>query len=424
MAKVPNLKPDDLIARDMRDALESRGGITHWSYDSMSRIIADTVSTEISRVNAEDTRAFQSLQLSEASGDDLDYLGQEWASMSRMSAAYSSTRKRDKNLYFYVQNTSYTSAVTGVFGDIDSNVVTIPAGTRIRSTEEDTRDSLIYVLDSDVTLNPGSSIAYAGATALTMGAAMNCAANTLTYHDFSDYEKASYNSLRVSNRYPILNGGDREKDTAYRFRIVSYIPSIVQYNKEKIKLLGLSIPGVEEIRILQGHFGIGSAAVIIFGAESETTPALTKKFQEALMECQGPGLEIIAIPGVKVYFDFDLRVLTTRDLSPSEETSLTRVIKNIIADELVGYAHSTRLPIAKIAAAVANGHPSIAGLISRSDSPSLSPRAGFENVYIRKAWADENMVLGRRRLLKRTYVLNKDETPCLGKVDIRYTSKN
>ena len=425
MARTPTLKSDRQIAEDLREALRNRGGITNWSFDSMGRILGDTLTAELARTNAENRRAFESLQLSTATGADLDYLGLQWAGLQRKLATFAKVNSRHKNLYFYAMNQASGTSIRGTFGDINggSNIV-IPRGTQISSRKvTNSSNSIIYNLDTDITLLASDSIKFVNATAITMGAGMNCADGVLRYHDFGDYTNSGFNSLKCNNRFPVLNGADRESDTAYRFRVAEYIPAIVQNNQSKIRLIGLTIPGVEDIRILNGYFGIGSAAVVVFGIDHEATPALTAKFQELLNQNQGPGLAIVAISGVRVYFDFDLRILVTRQLSLEEENVLKTQCGNMLISELKSFEKTKVIPLGKIAAAVAATHPLIAGLIGRIDSPNSSRKAGFENVYIRKTFAGEIPGVERQRILTSRFSLKDEEITALGEVNMEIVVK-
>lgn len=426
MAKVPNLKGDRQISEEMRAALKERGGITHWSFDSTARILADTLTTEMARTNAEDRRAFESLQLSSAEGEDLDYLAFEWSGMSRKNPTFAYAKENHKNLFFYVQNQAYgAGGATGTFGDINSgNDITIPGGTLISSKKDITSaNAVIYRVDTETTLYADTSVAWVSATAITMGSGMNCADNTLRYHDFNNYTENSFYSLKCNNRFPILTGSNREEDGDLRFRAAQYHTAFVQNNLSKIMLSGISVPGVENVKLLNGYFGIGSAAVVVFGMDNETSPVLTKAFQQTLSSIQGPGLQLISIPGVKVYFDFDVRALVSKEPSMSEASEIKAAIGNMLRAALKEFESINVITISKLAQVVSQAHPLVTGLISRVDSPNNNRKAGFENVYVRKTVADDTPAVDRLRITQNRYILKQEEMVALGDVSIELVTK-
>ena len=426
MAKVPNLKSDRKIAEELRAALKERGGITHWSFDSTARILSDTLTTEMARTNAEDRKAFESLQLSSAEGEDLDYLALEWSGLSRRRPTFAYTKPNHKNLYFYVQNQAYgVGSGSGTFGDINGgNDIVVPAGTIVSSKQDiSSSNAVMYQIDEQLTLYANQSVAWASATAITMGSGMNCADNTLRYHDFTDYDQSQFFSLKCNNRFPILTGSDREGDNDLRFRAAQYHPAFVQNNLNKVMLSGLTIPGVENVKLLNGYFGIGSAGVVVFGMDNETSPALTKAFQQALGAIQGPGLQLIAIPGVKVYFDFDIRVLLSREASMTESSEVRKSIANMLQAALKEFEKVNVITISKLAQVASKAHPLITGLVSRVDSPNDNRKAGFENVYVRKSHADDTPAVDRLRVVQNRYVLKPEEMVSLGDIKIELVTK-
>lgn len=425
MAKLPNLKSDKQIANDLRENLRQRGGITHWSFDSTARIISDTMTSEMARTNAESRRAFESIQISTAEGNDLDFIALEWAGIRRRGAAFSHVKANHKNLYFYAQNQGYGNTSNGTFGSINNgNPITIPRGTVISSSRAvQSSSAIVYETTEDVVLLPDEALKYISAKAVTMGAGMNCSDNSLRYHNFESYESSGFGSLKCNNRYPILSGSDRETDENLRFRVSQFMPAMVQNNSAKLRLSGLSIPGVEQVKILEGYFGIGTAAAVIFGMDHETTPALTRRFQDVLLTSQGVGTQVIAIPGVRVYFDFDIRVTTTRQLAENDKGRLRKTIHKLLLNGLKEYEKTDVIPLSKLAAVVANSSPMISGLVGRVDSPNYNKKSGFENVYIRRTNADEIPTIDRKRIVQNRFELKPEEICALGEVRIEFADR-
>lgn len=407
MAKVPVLKNDRQISNQVKEALRNRAGITHWAHDSMGRIFADTVSSEIHQTNLEDRRAFESIQLSAAKGRDLDALGIEWCDKSRLLATKASCNAKHRNIMFYSNK--------GTFGELNNNqAITIPAGTFIGSRASlSEQNSVTYITVTDTVLPPEGRIAYVGAQAVGLGEGFNVGESVLNFHNFEAYAAFDKGFLKCTNNYPILNGREQETDEEYRFRIASHIPEIVGNNRILIKNSAYTVAGVKEVRILPGFYGIGTAAVVCFGTDGETADPITKEVQKRLDRFQGPGLMLIAINGVKVYFDLELRCLITKDLSEVQKMALERSIKSTILASMKEREFTRTIDLRRVASQVLTTHPSITGLIN-----STSSAPGFERVYIRKEWSNLNPISERKRVVNDKVVLAPEEHVALGTITV------
>jgi len=425
VAKLPNLKSDVKVRGDLRVQLEQNAGITHWGSDSTARIFADVLSRELAANKAEYSRAFEGLQLSSATGADLDQAAFQTSGLVRKAASAARATTQDKNFYFYVQNQPYSDTPTATFGDINGGQdILVPAGTIVMAKKSSNEsDSVSYRVDADVVLPADKAFAYAGVAAMTIGAKMNCSSNSLRFHEFSSYADSGFNALKCNNRHPILSGTDTESDESLRFRATQYIPSIVQSNTAALKLRSLSIPGIEELVIINGYFGIGTVAVVALGLESEVTPGLTRKLQKIARSMNAPGLDIKVIPGVRVYFDFDLRILTQRALSPPEAAVVRTVASNALVLKLKEFEIAQSLDFDGIAAAVKKSHPLIMGIVGRNSNSGSHKNSSFENIYVRKKWANSQGSVERQRIVSNTFTLKEEEIATIGSININITTR-
>ena len=85
--------------------------------------------------------------------------------------------------------------------------------------------------------------------------------------------------------------------------------------------------------------------------------------------------------------------------------------------------HINTITISKVAQIATQAHPLVSGLISRVDSPNDSRKAGFENVYVRKAYAGDAFAVERVRLVQNRYALKDEEIPALGEINIELVDK-
>ena len=407
MAKFPALRSEREINDSLKAGLEDRAGITVWSPDSIGSILSDTLSRELAHTNAEADRSFQAIQVSTAAGSDLDAIGREWSGITRKQATRAGTTYQERNIMFYSTN--------GTFGDINGGVdIVIPAGTEITTSKAVNGVEVFYRTDREYTLPAGETTGYCSAHADEFGAASNVAEGALSRHGFDDYVLSNYDYLKCTNKYPVLNGSEQEEDDTYRFRVLQRIPSLVQSNIANVNLRALEVPGVEEVRIMPGYFGVGTAAVIVFGIDNETSPALVRSVQQNINYLQGPGLSIQAIGGVKVYFDLELRCRVSKAFQSVSRDVLKRTIRLETMEAIKEQEYQRTISFPEIAERVIQNVQMIEGLVSNNTSTR-----GFESVYVKKAWANSGVTgFSRTKLLVSSFDLEADESASIGDVSI------
>jgi len=409
MARVPNLRGDLTALKNLKSQFTERAGVNHWAYDGVTRIISDNIAKEIGVAQALTSDAFNSYQLAKAIGGDLDSLGEEMGGVNRLSPTFARIENSHKNLMFY--------SVSGNFGDANGgNDVTIPAGTIVSSENTSEAIGVKYQILQDYVVPWYEDKYYCSAKALNMGTGSNIGSNVLTNHNFTGYARSNEFLIRSTNRYPVLNGRNTESDESYRYRISQRIPSIVQNNIESIRMSALIIPGVLDLRIIPGYFGIGTVAVFVFGADGESTKALTEAVQNNLMDNQTPGLKVLAMPGIKVRFDFDIRVRTERPFNKIERDAFVRKTKKQLYDKLKSYESSKIIPLGKIAIELTEENTDIISMLSTDVSAP-----NFEAVYVTKYYADSPGYNGdRSKVIQPFFSLEEEEFCGLGNLNIKF----
>ena len=408
MAKLPRLQSDAKLAKSIKTGLTERAGITHWAYDSMGRVLSDAFLKEVGESHAEQRRAFSSIQVGTASGQDLDDLGMQIAGLRRGSATFAKSEYTDLSVYFYVP--------VGTFGDINGGEgIYIPKGTELTSRPDSTgKVDIIYMTTRDYYLSANDKIQYCSVRARTMGSGHNVAENVLQYHNVP-YAQVAFKGLKCNNYYPILSGQDPESDTAFRYRITQKIPSMVQNNLANIRMAGLTIPGVKNVKVIDAYFGVGTAGVIVFGAGRETNSSLTTAMQRKLNSIQGPGSKLIAVAGSKVTFDFDLRLVTVRELNEAERKTLERGLKRSFTNAIKDQEFSGTINLNIVASRIFKENPKIARLIPGPDGIPF-----FEAVYLRRSWSTSAAEVERRKLITSKINISDHEHCSLGTLSIKY----
>ena len=412
MARLPKLKSDATIKEELRVRLETQGGISHWAYDSIGNLVADTVSTEFARTHAQVRDVFKSLQLTHAINRDLDFIAGEWTGnvVQRQSPTTARVSYGERNFFFYTE--------VGTFGTLNGGEdITIPAGTVISTEKKLGKDSIIYRTDKAYTLKKDSNMGYCSLVATTMGRGMNCGKNTLIYHQVS-YKEQQKNLLKCRNRFPVLNGSDGEDDEDLRYRITQAYPSVTQNNLSKIRLLGLGVPGIENLRVIDGYYGIGTVGVIAVGMDNETSTALVDSLQTQLSGIQSIGLKIIASKGMRVRFDFDIRCMTKEELGLAEQNLVEAKIKKELFSIMKDMENTRTFNFKSIGAQLLSACPEVLafkGIPGKLDY--------FQHAYYVKV-GDESMLnlppLDRKEIIKNSFSIAKDEFIDVGIVTISF----
>ena len=409
MARLPKLKSDSDIQKQIKNRLEVQAGINHWGYDSIGSLVANTVSTEFARTHAQVRDVFKSLQLTHAVGTDLDFIAAEWTGniVQRLTAKFARVKAADKNFYFFTS--------VGTFGTLNGGMdIALPSGTVISSSDPGNGTKVVYKTDKSYTLEKDKTVQYCSVVATTMGKAMNCGKNTLTQHKVA-YKESQKNLLKCTNRFPVLNGSDGENDEDLRFRITQAYPSVTQNNFSKIRLLSLGVPGIEDVRVIDGYYGIGSVGVIAIGMDNETSPQLVDALQNQLNAVQSIGLKVIAAPGIKVYFDFDLRIVTGTPISLGEEQIIRNKIRKQLFSIMKDQEFGRTFNFKSIGSLLLQAVPevmSLKGVTGKLDH--------FQHVYYRKNLDTSDLPVERKEIIKNSFSIGKDEFIGLGTVDFHF----
>ena len=411
MASVPSLKNISSVLDEFRNRLEDRAGITNLGSDTAIRSIIDALASQIVDDRYQTRNAFFAGQISTASGRDLDALALTYG-LERLQPTFAEVGLSDRSLMFYAPDGA-------TFGDLNNgNDIVLLASTIVSSDENSSGNARIqYKLLADYALPAASSSKFCSAKALTFGSSQNVGANVLLNHDFTNYSDSLSASLKVTNVFPILNGRELERDEQLRFRVSNHYNSLASSNTTKLQLLGLQVPGVLDVRIVPSYFGIGTCAVIVFAAEHESNQSLVASVQRKINAVQAPGLRVIAIPGIKVQFDFDISILVKQPITDSNKARLRNSIRRSINTYFNELGVEGTLNIEDIRKLVLSDNPEIFGLAGRQVSRDL-----FRAIYIRKSYSTNISTSERETLISNTYSLNADEFARSGSINITFGS--
>lgn len=414
MARIVNLNKESDIEPSISGEIKSRLGDIYGGQDSVINILSEAVAKEIISLRRENEFIFNQNQLSNATGENLERLAFEEYALNRRSPSRARVMASEKSLHFYVEE--------GDFGDINSGQdIQLPAGTIISVDANSFSDaSISYRLLYDYTLLATDSFAYCSAEALNPGRYSNTAGDTLVYHNFTNYSDALNDTLKVTNKYAVVNGDEEESDDSLRFRATNYMQSYANMNSDMIRLQALKVPGVEEINVIPGYYGIGTTGVVVFGSGRENNINMIDLVRDRLREVGMMGRNVTISQGIKVYVDMVVRVYIVTGLSNVEKADLKNQIKTMIFSEFKRAEILKRIDLITLSRSISRtrGMNKVVGFGTGSKNNI------FESVFIRKTDIDQLFPEEKEEVTKSTIRLGLDERLSFGEVTVILEEEN
>jgi hypothetical protein len=317
----------------LKSEMHARLTTNNYFNDTTINFLGDIIGQAVDQNKKELAQIYSSSLLSKASGIELEVLVYNLFGLIRRPASYATSFKEEKNVMFYVNS---QSAIT--FGDINNGQdILIPKGTLIGSSSAfDSFDNAVYSVIVDTILPANSSTKFVDVIAATPGSPSLVSETTLINHNFSNYFDNSLNSLRVTNRFPIINGSNTETDDDLRNRAVHFVDSQRVGSLDSITSSALSIPGVLNAIIIPGYYGIGTTAVVCKGVDQESSIRLVSDVQKTLDTLNLLGGNFYAILPVYISLNLKLRL----DVSESISTQEIDNLKNLIKSEVFTFARN------------------------------------------------------------------------------------
>lgn len=319
----------DYLKSEMHTRLRTRNNFN----DTTINFLGDIVGQTVDQNKKELAQIYSSSLLSRASGVDLEVLVYNLFGLTRRPASYATSFKEEKNVMFYVNS---QNSVT--FGDINNGQdILIPKGTLIGSSSAfDSPDNAVYSVIVNTILPANSSTKFVDVIAVTPGSSSLVSETTLINHNFSNYFDNSLNPLKVTNRFPVINGSDTESDDDLRNRAVHFIDSQRIGSLDNITSSALSIPGILNAIVIPGYYGIGTTAVVCKGVDQESSIRLISDVQKTLDTLSLPGGNFYAIAPVYINLNLKLRLNVSESISTQEIDNL----KNLIKSEIFSFARN------------------------------------------------------------------------------------
>jgi len=404
MAITPERKNAAVVARDMRTRVQASTGLTSMSSDSKTRVLLDLTAEQVIESRSRMLEALYSRQISTASGVHLDAIGVDLG-VARLPEVRCQALDSERSFGFYV--------ASGIMGDINGGLsFPIAAGTTVWSNpnQNEFGSRIEYRVVNTVTVQPGDTLVYVTVEAVAVGSGSRVGSGVLVNHNVSNIVSPS--QLLCTNFYPVINGRNIETHEAYRFRLSANYDRLISSNEGKIRLESIRVPGVIDVRVLSGYYGVGTVAVAVLGADYTSSPRLIEGVQAKLNATKGPSSIAQAIPATAVYLDVDLQVEVGRPVSVVEQRQIEVIIRRAIFGYLRSLAIGSSVSLSIMARAIRD-----AGLTNIRFRNTGTDVSFFKRIYIRRgsspATADD-----RETLISNNYSLGDIEYPDLGELTI------
>jgi uncharacterized phage protein gp47/JayE len=407
---LPVLKNFTETLADFQARLGARVGLTNLGADTATRSLVDVLSRQIIDDRNSTRAAFIANQLTTAKNRDLDNVGNKRKGLTRLQASFAEVDRFESSLAYFVKG-------GGTFGSINGGMsITLLAGTSITSPPNPAGVTAVeYLVTENTTLPAGETIVFVSARARVAGSSQNVGTNVLETHNFTSYTDAANKTLECTNIYSIINARDRETDDQFRFRLSQHFSSIRTANASKLKLDGLVVPGVLDVRVLPGYLGIGTAGVIVFGAEGFSTTRMVKQVQDNLLRMAAPGLNAVAIPGMVVNLDFDMQILTKETVSEERKAILESGIRRSFRRYFSTQVSETVVNLSNLRDFILRENKDLLAVTTAQGRNSL-----FNKVFIRRGYGTSLVLSDRETLDANSYSLSEDEYATLGSLTLQY----
>lgn len=401
MANLPRLKSTTRPARDIKEKLESRTGINNFSADSAASTITNAVATAIVRNHNETVNAFDQIQISSASGINLDQIAISHG-LSRNEPVKAISLEQERSVYFYV--------ASGTFGDINGgNDISLPAGTKIFPSNA-TRNGIAYEVLYDYTLPAVSNRAYCSIRAVSFGSSQNVGPRSLTSHSLTEFP-----GLYCTNKYAIVNGRTRETDEALRDRISFYFKTLSINNRSALLMEALAVPGVLDLAIIEGYYGIGTCGVFIFGADGFSNTSLVNQLTSRVSQINTAGLKVIVSTAIQVNISFEVEVSVNSQLTTNEVSFINSSIKQSIVKYISSGNNRRTIDLKTLRDFIMVDNPRILSILPKRSNDITSL---FKNVYIERKHSGLDVGSIRETMATSVYNLKQEEFAAVGFVDV------
>jgi uncharacterized phage protein gp47/JayE len=343
------------IRQDLLQAAVVRGIASYVGAGGTASETLTSQAYELARHGSQIDRSLLNAFLSSAFETGLDRHGED-LDLQRNVQSRAFTRSSDRVIRFYVENGTFES--NGVV------ITDIVSGIQIF----DSSGSVAYLVNEVESLGDfeNATEIYVGAQAIQTGVDGNIAAGGLRNHTVSNA------NLKVTNRYAISNGRDRETDTAYRARLEDQVRALEACNDSAIRRNTFVVAGIGKVNIIVGYRGAGSVGIIVqpslgvVAAES-----LLESIRQSVTDVMPHSSELIVKAPEQISVSIESVLRTSTILNATEKLVVVNRIRRAVLNYFNDFQIGDDIVVSSLADVILRADARLVGFGSSDNRPDL-----------------------------------------------------
>jgi uncharacterized phage protein gp47/JayE len=387
--------------------LNTYTNLTFLSPGSKARLLVEILGEELGLEAERFDQNVGAALLRNSKGKLLDYIAEVFG-MPRLSEIKAQVFAEEENFYLYTLEPN--------FGAINNGEdIKIPVGgIRVFNTQSSNGQKVTYKNTEIITLPRGANKVFFAAEALYAGENSNLGANSLVFHDFSNYADSLNRTLLTTNNESITYGRNEESDANFRYRIQREKISSEAGNETSIRLAALLVPGVADVVKIPYSRGIGTNDWLIRSTSTLVSQSLINSVQEVIDQKQSAGMSNLAKSPNIVGLEMSFALTYKTALEDSEKEKIRAEVRKNISDYINNLGIGESLILDQVVRIVLNSSDRIESMGDRNTAQNFSyvfvhQRSGLSNSIVRKSLLTDYKAKSYERIILEPRI----ETPVL-----------
>jgi uncharacterized phage protein gp47/JayE len=179
----------------------------------------------------------------------------------------------------------------------------------------------------------------------------------------------------------------------------------------------LAVPGVLDVTIADGYYGMGTCGVFVFGSDGFSSPLLLIQVERRLQQLSTAGLKVIVSAGVQVSFTFDIDLVVPQTPTIVQSTRIKANLKTAVRDYLSEGTIRKVVSLRDLRNKIVKEVPELLSIVPKKNRSKLDM---FTATYVSRKYATYRNGSEREQLLVDVYQLSQEEYAVLGAVNISF----
>lgn len=377
--------------------LNTYTNLTFLSPGSKARLLIEILGEELGLEAERFDQNVGAALIRNSKGKLLDYIGEIYG-MQRLPEIKAGVFAEEENFMLYTLEPNFGAINNG-------DDIRIPAGQLLlHNTPTSGVQRVTYKNTEDIVLPKAGNRIFFAAEALYAGENSNVGANSLVFHDFTNYADSLNRSLLITNNESITYGRNEESDANFRFRIQREKISGEAGNETSIRLATLLVPGVADVVRIPYTRGIGTNDWLIRSTSTLVSGSLIDAVQTAIEDKQSTGMSNLAkspnIVGVEMSFSLTYKTA----LEDAEKEKIRAEVRKNIAEYINNLNIGESLVLDQVVRIVLNSSDKIESMGDRNSTSNFSyifihQRSGLSNSIIRKSLMTDYRAKASERII-------------------------